>query len=201
LSAARQGPLPGAVATSEGAPEGAPGVDPADLEARPGTAPGTPGPSDAALADAMARAGRLLAGRPRTEAELSGRLERGGMDAETVAATVERLRALRLVDDAAFARQWIEERARTRGRSGAALLAELEAKGVDRSVAEAALVFTGVDDEAQANLVAEKALPRFARHAPEVQGRRLHQLLLRRGFDPAVAERVARALVPPEGWD
>jgi regulatory protein len=198
LSAVRHGPLPGAVATREGAPGGAPGVDPADLEARQGT---SPSPPDPALADAMARAGRLLAGRPRTEAELSGRLERAGMDAETVAAALERLRALHLVDDAAFARQWIDERARTRGRSGAALLAELEAKGIDRSVAEAALVFTGVDDEAQARLVAEKALPRFARHAPEIQGRRLHQLLLRRGFDPAVAERVARAFLPPEGWD
>jgi SOS response regulatory protein OraA/RecX len=58
-----------------------------------------------------------------------------------------------------------------------------------------------VDDEAQAGVVAEKALPRLARHAPEVQRRRLHELLLRRGFDPAVAQRAARSLLPPEGWD
>jgi regulatory protein len=201
VSAPRRGSSPGAATTREGA-SGAPasGVGAADLEARRETVPGPPGPADS-LADAMARAGRLLAGRPRTEAELSGRLVRAGLDAETVAATLERLRALRLVDDGAFARQWIAERARTRGRSGAALLAELEAKGVDRSVAETALVSAGVDDEAQAHLVAERALPRYARHAPEVQGRRLHQHLLRRGFDPAVAQRVTRALLPPEGWD
>jgi regulatory protein len=185
LSAPRHGSLPGAATREE-----APGAHVPDPPASPDY-----------LAEAMARAGRLLARRPRTEAELSGRLVRAGVDAETVATTLQRLRALHLLDDEDFAGQWIEERARTRGRSGAALLAELEAKGVDRSVAEAALASAGVDDEAQANLVAQRALPRFARHAPEVQCRRLHQLLLRRGFDPAVAERVARALLPPEGWD
>jgi regulatory protein len=149
----------------------------------------------------MARAGRWLAARPRTEAEVRNRLARAGIEAGTVAAAVERLCALHLIDDAAFARQWIEERARTRSRSRAALLAELEGKGVERSVAEAALAAAGGDDEAQANVVAEKALPRLARHAPEVQGRRLHELLLRRGFDPAVAARVARAFLLPEGWD
>lgn len=203
MSAARRGRLPGAAVTREATPGGllAPGIDLAGLEGRPESAPDAPGPPGVALADAMARAGRWLAARPRTEAELSDRLARAGVDAETVAASVERLRALHLVDDAAFARQWIEERARTRGRSGAALLAELEGKGVERSVAEAALAAAGVDDEAQASVVAEKALPRLARHAPEVQRRRLHELLLRRGFDPAVAQRAARSLLPPEGWD
>jgi regulatory protein len=158
-------------------------------------------PSPDALAEAMTRAGRLLAGRPRSEAELRDRLARAGLDQKTAAVAVERLRTLHLVDDEEFARQWIEERVRTRGRSGAALLAELEAKGVARSIAEAALLSAGVDDEAQARLVAERALPRLAPHAPEVQGRRLHHLLLRRGFDPAVAEGVVRALLPPKGWD
>ena len=190
------GPSPRAVTVPEGGPSGAQaqGTKPAE-----GAARGSPSP--AALAEAMARAGRLLAGRPRSEAELRDRLVRAGLDQRTAAAAVERLRTLHLVDDEEFARQWIEERARTRARSGAALLAELEAKGVARSVAEAALLSSGVDDEAQARLVAEWALPRLARHAPEVQGRRLHQLLLRRGFDPAVTEGVVRALLPPEGWD
>jgi regulatory protein len=148
----------------------------------------------------MTRAGRLLARRPRSEAELRDKLGRAGLDEETAAAAVERLRTLHLVDDEEFARLWIEERARTRGRSGRALIAELEAKGVARPIAEAALLSAGVDDEAQARLVAERALPRFARHAPEVQGRRLHHLLLRRGFEESVAEEVVRALLPPEGW-
>jgi regulatory protein len=195
------GPTPGAVTTPEGDCPGAHGPgDEATADGEACESPDPPAPPTVALADAMARAGRMLARRPRTDLELRDRLARAGVGEETAAAAVARLRALRLIDDEEFARRWIEERAR-RGRSGTALVAELEAKGVDRPVAERALLAAGVDDEAQARLVAEKALSRFARHAPEVQGRRLHHLLLRRGFDPAVAEGVVRALLPPEGWD
>jgi regulatory protein len=113
-----------------------------------------------------------------------------------------RLGSLGLVDDREFARRWIEERTRTRPRSAAALRIELEGKGIDSAVADAALVDAGVDDDAQARAVAELALARWAGHPPELQARRLFQLLQRRGFDPALAGSVARTLVlPPEGWD
>ena len=156
-------------------------------------------PAGDAAEEALARAGRLLARRPRTEAELRHRLTDAGLSEDAVAAALERLRALRLVDDEAFARQWVEERARTRPRSGAALRAELHAKGIAGEVAESAVA--GFDDEAQALALAERSLPRLAGNSPSVQALKLHRLLLRRGFDAAVAERTARALLPPEGWD
>jgi regulatory protein len=157
---------------------------------------------DDALERALAHAGRLLARRARTEAELRTRLREGGHGPDAVEAAVARLKTLDLVDDRAFARRWIEERARTRPRSGAALRRELEGKGIDPSLAEIALRDAGVDDEAQARAVAERALPRWAGRPPELQARRVFQLLQRRGFDAALAESIARALLlPPEGWD
>src|SRR5918996_3790945 len=96
-------------------------------------------PSDPELRKAMERAGRWLALRPRTESELRDRLQQGGFEGGTVERALARLAELRLIDDEAFARQWVEERARRKGLGPRALVAELEAKGISAEVAGAAV--------------------------------------------------------------
>jgi regulatory protein len=151
--------------------------------------------------EAMERAGRLLTLRPRTRIEMVERLADAGFDAEVVAATVDRLEELRLVDDAAFARQWIEERARTRGRPPAVLLRELAAKGVDPTVAREALEEMGPDEAAQAAGVAARLVPRYTDLPLHRQAARLLAALGRRGFSEEAAEAGVRAVLPPAGWD
>src|SRR5918992_6044157 len=92
-------------------------------------------PSDPGLRKAMERAGRWLALRPRTESELRDRLQEGGFDEDTVERVLARLAELRLVDDEAFAKQWVEERARRKGLGPRALVADLESKGISLEVA------------------------------------------------------------------
>jgi regulatory protein len=153
------------------------------------------------LAEALERAGRYLAHRPRTERQVRDKLGDLEYEGETIDAAVGRLVELRLLDDSAFARQWIEERARTKGKAPDLLVAELGARGVSREVAEEALAAVGLDEEKQALEVAARLVRKVVRFPLGEQGPRLYELLRRRGFEHEAAEAGARAVLPPEGWD
>jgi regulatory protein len=156
---------------------------------------------EGARREAMARAGRLLATRPRSEAEMTSRLADAGFEPEVVAATVDRLRTLGLVDDAEFALQWIRERSASKNRSARALVHELGGKGISREVAEAALAEAGLDEVAQATDLASRYVRRVAPKPLREQATRIQQMLSRRGYSYETAEAAVRAVLPPEGWD
>ena|SRR5579875_1795912 len=148
-----------------------------------------------AAADAHGRALdtalRLLTYRPRSVAELRGRLAAKGYDPGTVAAVVARLQALGLLDDTTFARFWVEQRQRFRPRGAAALRAELRAKGVAPATVAAALADTDdVEAACRAGRARRRALAGLDRATFQ---RRLGTYLQRRGFSyAACAEAVAR---------
>lgn len=134
-----------------------------------------------ARADAMSAALRLLSYRPRSETELRQRLARRGAPPALIDSTIQRLRELGLVDDAAFARSWVESRERASPRGQRLLRQELRAKGVSSDALRE--LVEGVDD-------AEAALRASARRAASLSGlpqeefrRRLGDFLRRRGFD------------------
>ena len=156
---------------------------------------------DDARREAMARAGRLLATRPRSEAEMTTRLTDAGFEPDVVSAAVDRLRSLGLVDDAEFAEQWVRERSARKKLSARALLHELQGKGIAREVAEAALADGGVDEIAQATELASRYVRRVASKPLRQQATRIHQMLSRRGYSYEVCEAAVRAVLPPEGWD
>lgn len=95
---------------------------------------------------------------------------------------VERLRELRLIDDAAFARFWIENRERFSPRGARALKAELRQKGLASEVI-ATEVEEGVDEAAGAHAAALRQARRFARLDPATFRQKLFAYLARRGFD------------------
>jgi regulatory protein len=150
---------------------------------------------------AMERAGRWLALKPRTERELTDRLLDGGFDPRVVADVVARLTELGLLDDAAFARQWVEERAGRKGIGGSLLVVELVGKGIDQAVAQAAVEEAGLDEAARARAVAASHLTKVAGLPLPRQAARIQALLLRRGFGSEVAEEATKSVLPPEGWD
>ena len=155
----------------------------------------------AASSDVMVAAGRLLTRRGFFEHELRGRLLCAGHDAGAVEAALERLKTLELLDDAALACSWIEERTRAKPRSRQALRRELEGKGVDAEIAEQALAACAPDDLAQARALATAAVGRMAGLPLEVQARRLRGRLSSRGFETEVVTEAVRAVLPPKGWD
>jgi regulatory protein len=96
------------------------------------------------------------------------------------------------VDDAAFARQWVEARA-ARGYGPARLRSELRARGVAPSLIDAALpVVTPAAQLERARAVARKRLPALGRGDPVRAAARLRDLLLRRGYPASVVARVVR---------
>ena len=165
-----------------------------DLGARP-TA------DEPARSDAMERAAQLLAQRPHAIAELRTKLLARGLEGGAVDRAIERLEDLRLLDDRAFATQWVEERSARKGLAPAALLSELRGKGVPREIAEEAVAELEVDEITQAKELAARLLRKVVSKPLEVQARRLQAMLLRRGFSTEAAIEGVRAILPPEGWD
>lgn len=142
--------------------------------------------------DALAWALRLLAYRPRSQAELRQRLARRGVPDAVAEETLERLRSLGLVDDEAFARSWVEVRQQRSPRSRRLLGLELRAKGVEREVRSRVLAQTD-DDDAAYRAALRRARSLAALPYPEFR-RRLGDLLLRRGFSYETVQRTVRRL-------
>jgi regulatory protein len=153
---------------------------------------------------AMEIAAHFLGTRPRTRRELELRLRRSGATDEVIVATLERLEALGLVDDLAFARWWAEQRDRHAPRGRRMVEAELRQRGVPREVMEALrggeLAEPAPDAEAIPGREAERAALALTRH---LRGRtlpddssgvqRLGAFLVRRGFDAETVRATLRA--------
>ncbi len=87
----------------------------------------------------MEAAAAFLSVRPRSVAETRRRLKHLGYPAALVETVVVRLAELGYLDDAAFARAWLESRDRSRPRGEAALRRELALKGVDPAIVAAVI--------------------------------------------------------------
>jgi regulatory protein len=144
------------------------------------------------LADEVERAREkalnYLSYRPRSEAELQSHLLKSDFTEATVDEVLYRLREVGLVDDEAFARYWVDNRARFRPRGKRMLVHELRQKGVASGVIETALA--EYDEGAAAQHVAEEQARRLAHLAPEVARRRLWDRLMRRGFSTDIIREV-----------
>jgi SOS response regulatory protein OraA/RecX len=134
---------------------------------------------------------RALARRDRTRAELERSLARYGADA--AAAALERLAPY--LDDRRFADAWVRTRQAARPAGAPVLVEGLVGRGVPRPVAEAAVAayWAEVGPGAEESLCRQAAQAwRAGRGARGAAPAALYTHLVRRGFDPEVAERVAR---------
>ena len=157
--------------------------------------------SRAALTDpspVMEAAAVFLGVRQRSVAETRHRLLRLGYPQRLVAIVIERLTEMAYLDDAAFARDWVESRDRTRPRGESALRSELALKGVPRDVVDEVLAgrrsAAGADDPNRAAAEALLARRRAAfEREPDLRRRRdkAYALLARNGFDPETCREAA----------
>src|SRR5262249_35679669 len=136
----------------------------------------------------------LLARRPWTRADLARRLVRRGAPGEVAATVVADLTARGYLDDAAYARQWVESRS-VRGYGAARLRAGRRRRGVVAALAAAASGGLPRDSPLDRPFTpARRRLPVIARGRPERVAARLSEYLLRRGYAPGVVVRVVREL-------
>jgi regulatory protein len=107
-----------------------------------------------------------------------------------VTVVLDRLAAVGLIDDLAFARAWVEQRRQRKGLSLVQLGRELRAKGVSADIVEQVLEQSPESDQTVALELARSRLSRWSGLERPVWERRLAGLLSRRGFSPALVRQV-----------
>ena len=137
------------------------------------------------LARAREAALRLLNYRMRTRHELKQRLAQKGWSTDVITRVLDSLEQANLIDDAQFARLWIDERLRLKPSGTSLLRRELRRKGIDGEIIEKALQ-DRTDDSDEATRAYELLQRRWTRYAKlerDVANRRMIGFLSRRGFN------------------
>lgn len=142
---------------------------------------------------------RMLTAAPRTQAELATALRRRGIPDDSAQAVLARFAEVKLIDDAMFARAWVESRHRGRGLAGRALGAELRRRGVARDDIDSALGELDPEQElATARELVDRRLAGTRGQPASARMRRLVGMLARRGYSPSLAYRVVREALEQE---
>jgi regulatory protein len=148
-----------------------------------------------------------LTGQARSRAELAAKLAKKHVPDDVAARLLDRFEEVGLVDDAAFAREWVQSRQAGRGLARRALAAELRRKGVDSEVVSEAVGAVDPEDEVEsARALVRRKLPSLQRFDSVTQVRRLIGMLARKGYPSGVAfsvvkEELAEAAALADGAD
>jgi regulatory protein len=124
----------------------------------------------------------FLGYRPRSEKEVRDRLRRGGYEQDAIDHAISRLHEWRYLDDADFARRWVENRTAHRPRGKRLLHQELRHKGINIETAREAIDDADLDEAGAAEALARRRLPAYAGDDPAAIRRRLGAYLARRGY-------------------
>ena len=145
---------------------------------------------------------RLLTAAPRTRAQLADALCRRRVPDEIAEPLLARFADMGLIDDAAFARAWVESRHHGRGLARRMLAAELQQRGVAAEEVRTAIGSLGPEEELATarGLVAKRAAATRGRPLP-TRIRHLMGVLARRGYPAGLAYRVVRDALEQEGTD
>jgi regulatory protein len=145
---------------------------------------------------------RMLTAAPRTQAELAKALRRRGVPDDAAQAVLERFADVKLIDDAMFARAWVESRHHSRGLSGRALGAELKKRGVAQDdIAQALDELDPEQEVATARELIGRRLEGTRGQPGPARMRRLTGLLARKGYPAALAYRVVREALENEALE
>jgi regulatory protein len=153
----------------------------------------------------MASALNLLARRAHSESEIRTRLKRNfpEISASMVERIISRLKELNYLNDAEFARIWVQNRANFSPRGRLLIKQELTAKGIEKEqieeVVTEVLKAPAEDDEEGRTLEEKQALDQARKKAHSLAGedwpgyyRKMGGFLMRRGYDYSIVKNVVR---------
>lgn len=142
---------------------------------------------------------RLLTSGPRTRAELATALRKRRVPGKVAESVLSRFAEVGLIDDAAFARAWVESRHHSRGLARRALSAELRQRGIPDGEVRSAVSQLGPQDELAAarRLVAKRAPATRGKPVP-ARARSLLGMLARKGYPAGLAAQVVREALEQE---
>ncbi|WP_445257240.1 regulatory protein RecX [Nocardioides aurantiacus] len=143
-----------------------------------------------------------LTGRARTRSELADKLASKGVPDDVGHRLLDRFEEVGLVDDAAFAREWVEQRQRGKGLARRALAQELRRKGVEDEVAQEALEEVDADtEEESARRLVRAKLRSVSALDRDRATRRLVGMLARKGHSSSIAFRIVRSELDAVGLE
>lgn len=153
--------------------------------------------AEEAKSKVRSRALGLLDQRSRSRQELYNRLVQAEFAPEVVDEVLDDLAHAGLINDVAFAAEWVRQRHKRRGKSRSVLDRELREKGVSQEDRDEALSqIDAADEEAMARALAEKKA-RSVKSVPadrkerEKALRRIVGVLARRGFNEGMSLNIA----------
>jgi len=134
--------------------------------------------------------------------QLAEAMSRGGIPAEAAAAVLARFADVGLIDDAAFARAWVESRHYSRGLSRRSLSAELRRQGIDtEEIREAVGTLDPEQEVATARRLVDQRMAGTRGQPPETRVRRLAGMLARKGYPPGLVFRLIKEAMEREDPD
>jgi regulatory protein len=129
-------------------------------------------------------------------------MRRGGVPAEAAEAILVRFTDAGLIDDAAFARAWVESRHYSRGLSKRSLSAELRRRGVQHEeIREAVDALNPEEEVATARRLAEQKLASSRGRPPETRARQAASMLARKGYPHGLVFRLIKEVMEQEDPD
>src|SRR4029077_17903641 len=143
---------------------------------------------------------RLLWIAPRPRPQLAQALHRRGVPDQAAETVLSRFADVGLIDDAAFARAWVESRHYSRGLSRRSLSAELRRQGVQsEEIREAFDTLDPEQEVATARRLVEQKMAGTRGQPSEARVRRAAGLRARKGYPPGLAFRLIRETLEREG--
>ncbi|MCW2780251.1 MAG: regulatory protein RecX [Marmoricola sp.] len=134
-----------------------------------------------------------LTGRARSRHDLAAKLAQRNVPTDIATRLLDRFEEVGLVDDAAFAKLWVDQRQSGRGLARRVLAQELRRKGIDAEVAQEALDEIDPEDELDsARALVRRKLRSMRGLEEQVAVRRLVGMLARKGHPGSVAYQVVR---------
>jgi regulatory protein len=136
--------------------------------------------------------------RPRSEKEVRDYFRRKKVHESMHEKLFEKLKHLELLDDAKFAKWWVEQRANFKPKPKRILNQELRIKGIDKEIIDKVMGAEVVDEEKMAReLLVKKAYKWKGLRSQEAR-QKMSQYLAGKGFGWDVIERIVKSTVDDE---
>ncbi len=146
-----------------------------------------------AVVQAVNTAAHFLSYRPRSEQEIRRNLKEKETPSDVIDAAIEKMTTMGYLDDAAFARYWVDNRSQFKPLSHRALRQELRQKGLSDAVIDEALGELGESDLAYK--AATTQLRKLRNRSVREFKTKMNAFLQRRGFSYSTTQDVVTRLI------
>ena len=128
--------------------------------------------------------------RPRSEREVTDYFRRKKVHDSMHEKLLEKLKHLELIDDAKFAKWWIDQRASFKPKPKRILIQELRIKGIGKEIIDEVIGGEVVDEEKMARELLEKKMYKWKNLTPREARQKMSQYLAGKGFSWDMVEKV-----------